>query len=153
MTQPPDTCCQALAADGSPCANPPLAGSAFCALHSGPQTADFDSDSDGWLAVDDRAAIQPAPTVLPVTALRPADSVEPAPLGDDLWIDDRLTGQRVRDVERQSRLQGELAKRGVVDVLRFIVQVQQRALSQPPSTPPPSAAVADSRTGLMMIIT
>jgi len=110
MTQPSDTCCQAIAADGSPCANPPLAGSAFCALHSGPQAGDFDPGSDGWLAIDDRAAIQPAPAALPVTALHPADSGGPAPLGDELWIDDRLTGQRVADAERQSRLQGELAR-------------------------------------------
>ncbi len=129
MTQPPDTRCQAIAADGSPCANPPLAGSAFCALHSDQSDAGFDLSSDGWLAIDDRATTQPSPRVLPVTSLRPADSAAPAPLGDDLWIDDRLTEQRTRAAERQSRLQGELA--------RFAHAAQRLA-------PPGAAAMAPS---------
>jgi 1-acyl-sn-glycerol-3-phosphate acyltransferase len=113
MTQPPDARCQAILADGSPCANAALVGSLFCALHSDQREADLDPGGTGWLAIDDRAAArpdQPISAALPVTKLRPADSVEPAEPGDDLWIDDRLTGQRMREAERQSRLQGELAR-------------------------------------------
>lgn len=109
MIQSPATLCQALAADGSPCANPPLADSAFCALHSSAPAEQIEPDSDGWLAIDDRAAPQPSRPALPVTPLRPVDSGEPA-ASDDLWIDDRLTEQRTREAERQSRLRGELAR-------------------------------------------
>lgn len=113
MTQPPVTLCQAIAADGSPCANPALPGSAFCSLHRSQGNADFDQGGDGWLAIDDRAAARPAPPGLAAASVappQPAGSVEPSELDGDLWIDDRLTEQRVREAERQSRLQSELAR-------------------------------------------
>ncbi|HSN75645.1 MAG TPA: lysophospholipid acyltransferase family protein [Anaerolineae bacterium] len=113
MTELPDIHCQAIAADGSPCANLAQAGSGFCLLHSDQREADIDLAGDGWLAIDDRAAAQPAQSglaALPVTPLRSVGSAEPAESGDDLWIDDRLTEQRVREAGRQSRLQGELAR-------------------------------------------
>ncbi len=104
MSQPPDLRCQAIAADGSPCPNPPLAGGVFCALHSAAH-ADGQSLDDAWLAIDDRIA--PA---RPVTPAPPAASAEPVEGAGELRIDDRLTEQRVREAERQSRLQGELAR-------------------------------------------
>ncbi len=113
MTQPPEAQCQASAADGSPCPNSALPGGVFCELHSQQSDTGFNLDSDGWLAIDDRAAARPAqptPSALPVTRLHPVDSAEPAQPGDDLRIDDRLTEQRLREAERQSRLQAELAR-------------------------------------------
>ncbi len=110
MTQPPEARCQAIAADGSPCASPALPGGAFCELHSPQKDAGFDLGGDSWLAIDDRAAARPIPAALPVARLRPADKPAPAGPGDDLQIDDRLTEQRLREAERQSRLQGELAR-------------------------------------------
>jgi 1-acyl-sn-glycerol-3-phosphate acyltransferase len=113
MTESPEARCQAVAADGIPCASPALPGSAFCARHSPQNSAGFDQGEDGWLAIDDRAAArpdQPISAALPVTRLHPVDSAGPAGPGDDLQIDDRLTEQRLREAERQSRLQGELAR-------------------------------------------
>jgi 1-acyl-sn-glycerol-3-phosphate acyltransferase len=114
MTQPMETLCQALAADGSPCTNPALAGSAFCLLHSEQSEVGLDLGGDGWLPIDDRTAPRPAATgasTLSVTPLQAAaGSAETDELGDELWIDDRLTGRRLHEEERQSRLNAELAR-------------------------------------------
>ena len=81
--------CQAVTPDGAPCPNPTLPGSTVCAAHNAPQPMAADFGDDGWLAFEDRTPANP---------------------DDTLSIDDRLTGQRLREAERQSRLHGELAR-------------------------------------------
>jgi 1-acyl-sn-glycerol-3-phosphate acyltransferase len=106
----PAAACQAIAPDGTPCPNPPLPGSAWCATHSAPQPLAVDFGDDGWLAFEDRAPARPAASG-PQAAAAPAAPAAPLAGQDDmLWIDDRLTEQRQREAERQSRLQGELAR-------------------------------------------
>ncbi len=97
--------CLAVTADGSTCGSPALAGSALCARHLGVGPIAVDRGDDGWLAIDDRTP--GAPDAARPAA--PADAVPP-PFDDALAIDDRLTVQRQREAERQTRLQGELAR-------------------------------------------
>lgn len=103
MSQPLSAACRAVLADGAVCANPVQPGSAYCALHAGQEAPTVSGDS--WLVVEDRTVAQPQPAAsldLPV-----GDSAIGA-LGNDLWIDDRLTERRTREAERQNRLQAEL---------------------------------------------
>ncbi len=66
---------------------------------SAAQPASGDQENSGWLTFVDRSATaQPAPVAAATDT------------GDTLTFDDRLTTQRQQEAERQSRLQGELAR-------------------------------------------
>lgn len=111
MSETAPAACQAVLAGGSPCPNLAEPGSVTCALHR--QQDAPAAPADGWLAIEDRAAARPQPAAsLPVQSdrARAAGDTPTAAAGSDLWIDDRLTEQRARDAERQSRLQAELAR-------------------------------------------
>lgn len=101
MSQSPATCL-AITADGATCGSPALAGSAFCARHLGVGPIALDQDDGGWLAIDDRA-----PDALPTAGPAAAPAAD---FDGVLAIDDRLTMQRQREAERQTRLHGELAR-------------------------------------------
>ena len=57
MLTQPETICQAILDDATPCRNPAMAGSAYCWVHREQAEIEIDFGSEaGWLAIDDRSA-------------------------------------------------------------------------------------------------
>ena len=104
----PVSSCQAAGADGTPCNEPAVAGSAFCSLHCGAEAA-AEQEGNGWLAIDDRSAARLATPMAPAPQAAAA-SAEPDWQDDGLLVDDRLSRRREQEAERQSRLNAELAR-------------------------------------------